>query len=208
MFKTTIRLKSQSSFSFSKQVMNPKKDNETHEEHEWRTWREKAHTNGNSTAVIPGMMFKKALENAGARLGKIPGAGNATYTKHFLGGVQIMNDIDTGVEIEDMEHEVVSGSSDGTRGGSRRVSKVFPIIDEWEGELEVIVTDDTIDTAAFEKAWNLAGLNIGIGRFRPANGGNKGLFSVESDFVYNHFDDPGEVWKTSKKERKRKLKVK
>lgn len=195
MFKAKVRLKSRSKVSFSRQVFTPKMDNETHEEHEKRTWKEKVHTDGSGYVIIPKEMFKKSLDGAGTRLGKIKGKGNATYTKHFLGGVQVMSDINTGIKLEDIKHELISGSSDGTRGGSRRVTKMFPYINEWEGELDIIVSDDQIDFEAFKKAMHIAGLNIGVGSFRPANGGSNGMFSVEN-IESNHFDSPDEVWKS------------
>lgn len=207
MFKAIVQLKSESPISFSNQVRSERQDNETYAEHEERTWREKLHSssgNGKGQAVIPGMMFKKAIELGGKMLGKIPGKGNMTYTKYFLGGVQVVsNHIETPVKVKDVKSETFSVPSDGVKGGGKRVAKTFPVIDDWEGVVEFIITNNEIDAKAFENALNIAGINVGIGRFRPANGGNKGMFSVQNiDFI--HFDNLNEVWKSSNGNRKLK----
>jgi hypothetical protein len=60
------------------------------------------------------------------------------------------------------------------------VLRTFPVVPQWSGTLEVTVLDDTIDKETFEKTIREAGLFIGVGRFRPRNGGFYGRFIVES----------------------------
>lgn len=187
MFRAKCHLKSSRPISFSKVINSQKGDNETHDEFESRTWKERTHINENGNVCIPGMMFKKSLDSAAKWLGKIPGKGNSTYTKLFVGGVLPRNDIDLKVKPENVDGEWIFGAADGKPGGSTRVRKCFPKVDEWEGNIEFAVTADDIDKKAFERALKIAGLNVGIGRFRASNGGDKGMFSVE-DIEYEDFE--------------------
>lgn len=186
MLKATCHLKSQSPIQFGKFYQVEKEDNENHDQFEKRTWRERAHYDPKTgEAFIPPMMFKKALESAGAFLGmKIPGKGQKTYTKHFLGGVMITEKVMLGVgreasngrpQIEGEWHHV---PSDGKKGGSTRVMRCFPTVNEWEGILEVVILSDEITPEVFKKHLNTAGMFIGIGVFRPASGGYYGRFEV------------------------------
>lgn len=62
-------------------------DKESPGEYEERTWMHRFHTNGNGTVVIPGMAFKRCLDNVVRFLGqKIKGRGSSTWTKHFVSG--------------------------------------------------------------------------------------------------------------------------
>jgi hypothetical protein len=70
-------------------------------------------------------------------------------------------------------------NADGKRGSGKRVWRMFPEVPEWSGELVVHVLDSTITLDVFERHLRCAGQLIGIGRFRPRNGGHYGRFTVE-----------------------------
>lgn len=173
-------LRSITAYSQSRMHDAPKLEKETHDAYEVRTWPQKAHVE-NGTIYIPPMAFKQALDAAAKRLGlQIPGKGKATYTKHFLSGVLVMDKLDTGVAIEGLPGEWINANSDGVRGSGKRVKRCFPTIQSWEGTIPFYVLDEQIDRKTFERVLRETGQFVGIGRFRPQNGGFYGRFSVEN----------------------------
>lgn len=78
-----------------------------------------------------------------------------------------------------MDGEVFFVPSDGKAGGGSRVKKKFPVIREWSGEVTFYILDDTITEDVFEAHLKEAGNFIGIGRFRPENGGFYGRYSID-----------------------------
>jgi hypothetical protein len=174
-------LKSVSPYSQSRgyERFVPKLNKEGHDDFEKRTWKEKCHVNDNGEIYIPGMSFKMALDAAAKFLGnKIPGKRNATYTKHFLAGVLVLEDAAIGVQKDDVEPEWLFVNADGVRGSGKRVWKCFPLIREWEAAVTFYVADETITEEVLETHLAEAGKFIGIGRFRPERGGFKGRFEV------------------------------
>ncbi|MCP5099886.1 MAG: hypothetical protein GY943_30400 [Chloroflexi bacterium] len=176
----TAKLKSITPYSQSRQHDTEKLEKETHEAYEKRTWINKAHVGDNGKIYIPPMAFKQAVDAAAKYLSiQIPGKGKATYTKHFLSGLLVMDKMDTGVEGATVEGEWINCNSDGVRGSGKRVKRCFPLIPSWEGKQDFYILDETIDETTFERVLKEAGALIGIGRFRPQNGGFYGRFSIE-----------------------------
>jgi hypothetical protein len=58
------------------------------------------------------------------------------------------------------------------------VKRTFPVVPVWGGELEFYVLDDTISKDVFEKVLTETGRFIGIGQYRPQQGGTNGRFEV------------------------------
>lgn len=173
-------LKSISPYSQSRMHDTAKNEKERPDEYEVRTWRNKAHFDQDGEIYIPPMAFKQALDTAARRLGlQIPGRGKSTYTKHFLSGVLVMDKVPTGLMRDAVEGEWINANSDGVRGSGKRVKRCFPLIPQWAGTVAFYILDDTIDEKTFERVLREAGQFIGIGRFRPENGGFYGRFSVE-----------------------------
>ncbi|MDA0824387.1 MAG: hypothetical protein O3C28_18480, partial [Proteobacteria bacterium] len=84
-------LKSTSCYSQSKHVPIPKPKDRSFEEHEKAIWRERIHCDADGNVFIPPNCFKSAIMAASNyRQRKIPGAGNATFTKHFKSGLICM----------------------------------------------------------------------------------------------------------------------
>jgi hypothetical protein len=151
------------------------------DEFEQRTWREKCHTNGSSEIVIPGQAFKMALDDTTKLLAlKIPGRRNATWSKHFKSGVLVAEDVPIGVRKEDVRGERIYCNADGVRGSGKRVWRIFPVVDNWEGVVTFHIADDLITKDIFEQHLRESGKFCGIGRFRPQSGGTKGRYAVVS----------------------------
>lgn len=152
---------------------------ETPDAYETRTWRNKCHTLPDGQVFIPPMSFKMAVDAAAKTLGRqIPGKGKATYTKFFLSGVLVMEPVALPIKQDDVACDRIYANSDGKRGSGKRVWRNFPRIDHWIADVPFHVLADEITKDVFEEALTQAGAFIGIGRFRPENGGYYGRFQV------------------------------
>ena len=177
----TVTLESISPYSQSRHYETPKKEKEIPKDYEARTWRDRLHTNERGTVFIPPMAFKNCIAEAAKFLSiQIPGKRSATYTKHFEAGVLVTEGIDLGIKPGGVEGEWLFVPSDGKRGGGKRVSKCFPVVRQWRGEVTFYILDETITEDVFVKHLEEAGKFIGIGRFRPRNNGFYGRFKVVS----------------------------
>lgn len=167
--------------SLSRQHFTPKKEKESHSEYEARTWREKAHYDASGVAHVKGISFKMALDSAAKFLSlQIPGKGKATYSKHFLSGVLCPEDLPLGVTRETIQGIELSMNADGKRGSGTRVLRFFPSIPKWGGKLTFYVLDDTIPKDVFQRVLVESGKFIGVGQYRPQQGGTCGRFEVKS----------------------------
>ena len=183
--KTVIaNLESISAYSQSKHYsvdQVPKLQKELHAAYEARTWRERLHVNADNYVFIPPMAFKNCLSEAAKYLGiKIPGKGQATYTKHFEAGILVMEPVVLPITKDAVQGEWLFVPSDGKRGGGKRVEKCFPVIPHWRGDVIFYVLDETITEEPFLHHLREAGNFIGIGRFRPRNNGFYGRFKVNA----------------------------
>ncbi|MGE0714807.1 MAG: hypothetical protein AB7P02_05140 [Alphaproteobacteria bacterium] len=177
----TATLSSVAPYSQSRAHEAPKLDRETHDAYEQRTWREKLHVNDKGNVFIPPMSFKQSLDVAAKQLGlQIPGKGKSTYTKFFLSGVLCIDGPDLGIKKDDVPSERIHANSDGVRGSGKRVWRLFPTIREWRADVVFHVLANEITRDVFEDALAQAGGFVGIGRFRPQNGGYYGRWKVET----------------------------
>jgi hypothetical protein len=180
----TVELESTAPYSQSRKHTAPKLEKETADAYEIRTWREKCTTTDDGTIAIPAMAFKQALDAVAKRLGeKIPGKGKATYTKHFKGGVICESDVAIGWKKDDVPCITIPANADGVRGSGKRVDRTFPQVPNWKGKATFAILDDTITKAVFERHLIEAGRFVGVGRFRPENGGLNGRFRP-TKFLY------------------------
>lgn len=157
-------------------------EKETADAHEKRTWMNRVHVTSIGTVAIPGMGFKLAVEKAASYLGtKIPGQGQKTWTAKLRSAVLVMDDADTGIPADEVKGEWLFVPSDGKRGGGKRVMKCFPRLEAgWEVDVAFLLTDPILAEETFENFLREAGKYIGVGRFRPENGGFYGRFEVTS----------------------------
>jgi hypothetical protein len=177
----TVRLQSASAYSQSRAHTAPHLEKEGHDDYEQRTWREKLHYDpADGLVLIPQMSLKNCLAEAAAYLGlKISGKGNSKYRKHFEAGILVLNPIKLPIHKDSVEGEKFHCHANGQRGSGSRVWRTFPVIREWGGEVDYHILDETITKDAFETHIKEMGTFIGIGRFRPRNGGFYGRFNSE-----------------------------
>lgn len=158
------------------------RDNESRKAAEERVWKSKYYAN-DGKLFIPAAAIKFALANTAKHLGlKVPGkgGGKATFTKNFTAGVLVRSNVSVGPEAN-VRPEWVWCDSQGKRsGGGSQVQRCFPILDDWAGDVDFIVADEDITEDVFKKVWESTGVINGLGRFRPQNGGNLGMFSVDA----------------------------
>lgn len=185
MKKVSITLRSISPYTQSRMHHTPKMEKENAQDYEERTWREKTTVNDDGVICIPGMAFKQALDRAAKMLSlQIPGRGKATYTKHFAAGVMIPENLALGVKKDDAVKITINANADGVRGSGKRVIRHFPQVQKWSGVLECFILDETITPEVFERHAKEAGMLVGVGQYRPENGGTNGRF-VCDDFSWS-----------------------
>jgi hypothetical protein len=175
-----VKITGTSPLSFSKYVNELKLEKENPADYDERTWRERMHYDSNGQVFVPPMMFKNALSAAAKYRGEqIVGKGKSNYTKHFEAGIFINEPMPLGVNKDDVKKESILVPADGRRGGTTRVLKHFPKIENWTGVVTCYILDEIITKDVFERHLQDAGNFIGIGRFRPRNNGYYGRFSAE-----------------------------
>ena len=163
----------------------PLQGKEGKDAYEKRTWQERVHRDASGMPYMPAMSLKKALDVASGYLGKIPGQKNATYTKRFKSGLLITDNITLHVKgrpatLEDWDGEWLFLDAGGKAGqGSTRVKRRMPRLVSWTATAVVHVIDETITDDVLERALTDAGKLVGVGRFRPQNGGFYGRFIVK-----------------------------
>lgn len=57
--------------------------------------------------------------------------------------------------------------------------RTFPRIDDWGGLLTFHIFQEDLSKDVFEEYLEEAGMMIGVGRFRPENGGVNGRFQIQ-----------------------------
>jgi hypothetical protein len=178
--KATVTLESISPYSQSKYHQTAMNDGELHDAYEERTWRNKMSVGEGGNVIIQPMAFKRCLEAAAKYLSmRIQGQGKKTYTAKLTAGVMVVEPMDTGVPAEDMEGEWFHVPSDGGRSAkSGRVLKCFPMIPHWTGVVEFIILDPIITEDVMRTHIECMGQFVGVGRFRPQNGGYYGRFKI------------------------------
>jgi hypothetical protein len=180
----TIVLEGLAPYSQSRQHDEPFLEGETHDAYDRRTWRSKqtvAVRDGKPTVVIPAHGIHQSFA-AGAKYSKrqIPGQGKATWTAKFLSGIALLEDPALNVDPESTGFVVISANADGVRGSGRRVPRRFPVIDVgWQLTTNVYILDPIITEAIFAEIVEIAGMFIGLGRFRPEKGGTNGRYRIK-----------------------------
>jgi hypothetical protein len=178
MKKYTASLQSVTPYSQGRHHTTEKLDREGHDAYAERTALEQLHV-GPSGIYIPPMAFKKCLQDTARYLKlQIPGRGKETYTKNFTQGVLCPEPIFLRLSAEDVRIEKVFTWGDPNKKTGGRVWRYFPVIDAWEGILEIWVIDEIIVREVLQKHLALGGQITGIGTWRPQSGGMWGKFKV------------------------------
>lgn len=178
----TAHLVSTSPYSQSRHYADdvPKKAKELPADYETRTWRNRLHVTNDGFVQIPGTSFANALKTSAKRLKlQVPGKGRVEYTKYFEAGVMVPDNLTLPIKADDVACDKLFVPSDGRPGGGKRVTKFFPRIDSWEGDVTFYVFDDIIGEDIFGTVLRASGMLVGLGRFRPENRGFYGRFAVQ-----------------------------
>lgn len=180
----TVTLRSFSPYSQSKQHDEPKLKGEQTGDYDKRTWLAKAHFTKHDTLGIPAASLTQAIAEAAKYSKKqIPGQGKATWTQKFKSGIMIPESfVDTGIKKDDVAYVDIMCDAQGKTGSavSSRVPRRFPQVPEWSATFEVWILDPIITEDVFREMVELAGMFIGIGRWRPVmNGGQNGRFIID-----------------------------
>jgi hypothetical protein len=163
----------------SKKYDTPKLEGESHEDYDRRTWRGHLHLGPRGSVVIPARAMHQSIVEAGAYTSsRIPGQGTKTWTRKFMSGLAIFEDIDLGLRPEDVDYIDIYAHANGIRGGGPRVNRRYPAIREWSATFQIHVLDPIITQPVFQEALEVAGLFIGIGQYRPQMGGTAGRFQL------------------------------
>jgi hypothetical protein len=167
-------------------------EREDHESYDRRTWKEKCTVTPEGQVCIPAMSLKQAIDTAAQKVGmKVPGRRGAGYKGFFTSGficdhnVPIANG--KAIMKDDAQSVTIYANLDGRRGGSKRGPRTFPQFDKWHGVAEFTIIDDIITPEVFEHHVKAAGMIVGIGRFRPENGGTNGRFRA-TKFEWQEFN--------------------
>jgi len=182
-------LKGIAPYSQSKPHLTEMFPGESHDDYRQRTWREHLHVQ-NGEVFIPPSSIKNCLSEAAKFLSiSVPGRGKRTYTSHVEVGVACIRPVVLGIKSTDVQSETLFLPADGRRGSGRRVWKTYPVINEWRGDVELLILDETTlqtsqrsGNSVLQDICEGAGQYIGLGRFRPRNNGWYGRFIVE-DFA-------------------------
>ncbi|WP_065091456.1 hypothetical protein [Rhizobium leucaenae] len=180
----TVTLRSFSPYSQSKQHDEPSLKGEGKGDYDKRTWKAKAHITKDGTLGIPAASMTQAIAEAAKYSKKqIPGQGKATWTAKFKSGIMLVDSfIDTGIILKDADFVDIMCDAQGKTGSavSSRVPRRFPQVPEWSATFQVWILDPIITEEIFREMVELAGMFIGIGRWRPVmNGGMNGRFIID-----------------------------
>jgi hypothetical protein len=176
----TVTINGKSPYSQSRNHDSEKLAKETHEDYDNRTWREKTTTDAKGRIVVPGAAFKQAIDSAAKMLSiQIPSKGKATYTKEFVRGVNVFEDLPLNMHKDEVPMVRLYVNADGIRGSGKRVFRNFPVVPApWTGKLQIHVISDTVPNDIVERVVKASGLFVGVGRFRPENGGTNGRYEI------------------------------
>lgn len=180
-----VRITGISPYSQSRKHDADKLKGEGADAYDERTWREKMTltSDGKSLAIPQHGMHQSISAAAKYSKRQIPGQGKATWTAKFTAGIAIMEEISLGIDPSDVRAIALSVSSKGIRGAysGSRVTRRFPITPAgWSATFGIVILDPIITSDVMREMLDIAGMFVGVGRFRPETGGNNGRFRVDA----------------------------
>jgi hypothetical protein len=162
------------------QRVGEREGKESWDAYEHRICRDRLHVTKAGNVFIPPMFFKRSLETAAAYLRmRIPGKDRSEYGKHFRSGVLVVEGLVLPITPDKVTIDWRPRSSRGKKGQAD-VIKGLPMIGEWSGDVTYHILDEIITQEVFELHLQEAGSFIGIGTFRPENGGFCGRYKVNA----------------------------
>jgi len=178
----TVEITGLTPYSQSMAYTSERKSEETHDDFDRRAWPEHLHIDDEGKVFIPAVAILQGMASAASYLGKggnLKKQGSSTWAQNFNCGLAISRGPSINRTEKDARPERVYCNSDGKRGSGKRVWRTFPVFDEWATTLTIHILDDTIPEEIFRKVLEAFGLFIGMGRYRPQNGGYLGRFVVK-----------------------------
>lgn len=180
----TVTLVGIAPYTQSRQHDEKKIEGENAGDYDIRTWRSKMTTevrDGASTIVMPAHGVQQCIA-AAAKYSKrqIPGQGKATWTAKFTAGIMLVENPSINIDPATITVPlVISANADGVRGSGKRVPRRFPqVAAGWQTTFDIYILDPIIVEPIFREMVELAGMFIGLGQFRPQNGGTNGRFKL------------------------------
>lgn len=177
----TVTITGLSPLTQSRQHDAPKLDGESANDYDIRTWRSKLTlSDDGESVVIPAAAIHQCLA-AAAKYSKrqIPGQGKATWTAKFQAGVMLIANPSLNIDPATVNSITISANADGVRGSGKRVPRRFPIIPiGWQTTFDVYILDPIITQEVFREMMEIAGMFVGVGQYRPQNGGTNGRFKL------------------------------
>jgi len=168
--------------SFSRKIDKefPRDTEEEWDDWERRVWRERAHQDEQGNIVIPQTALHKALAATCVYLALK--WKNQGYKKFFQAGLMFTQPLRVNAHRDDLRPFWLSVSATGDKSGSggRVVDRCYPELREWEASGTCVVTEPKVTEDIFEMVLRKCGLFNGLGRWRPANGGQNGRWVVKS----------------------------
>lgn len=190
----TIQIKGLTPYSQSRAFQSEKKKDEDHETFDERCWPEHMHVNEAGEVFIPAVAILQGMSVAASYLGKggnLAKKGAATWAQNFTCGLAMAQGPSIGIKGADASKVTCDAASGGIkcekvychvlgrRGTGARVWRRFPVYENWSTTLVIHILDETIPKEIFEKVLDAFALFIGMGRYRPENGGYLGRFLIE-----------------------------
>ena len=179
--KVTFRMLGRGPVLFGRPIHEPKRDDESHEQLDQRTWQQRAHVS-DGILSIPSTAVHRSLVFAGSWL-SMKLSGNKTFTARLRAGVLATKPYfhlmrkGKPLTIDDVTKEPIYVPSDGKVGGTKRVWRLFPkLVPDWEVEAEFLLTDPLITADVFERHCKASGLHDGVGSMRIGRGGPNGMW--------------------------------
>ena len=150
------------------------------DDYDARTWRNKLTVSEDGSTVVLNSFGIKMCIASGAKYTKrkIEGQGNSTWTAKFMSGIALAEAPRLNIDPASVPHIAVSVNADGVRGSGKRVTRRFPLMMQWDATFDVYILDPIITEDIFREMLEIAGMFIGVGQFRPENGGTNGRFKV------------------------------
>lgn len=162
----------------------PKLKGELAHDYDQRTYLNRLHIYENQVSIPTAGMHQSIVAAAKYSKRQIPGQGKATWTAKFQSGIQMASKLLLTRDGKPIGKDNVSmidvyANADGVRGSGKRVMRRFPQIDVgWECTFDVVVLDPIITQEIMQEFVTLAGTFIGVGQYRPCNGGDNGRFQL------------------------------
>lgn len=179
----TGQLESAGPLLMGKKITTLSDEGESPAAHDQRCWQERMHVDNNGQVFIPAIALKRTLASTARYLSeRIPGKGQATFTKHFTSGILVLTDLMVGISAKDVRGVTINVPAQPQKPKGPRVDRKFPVIPQWQASFEIMVNDPILISwpKKIEQYLHFSGKFIGLLSMRVGNGGQHGRYSVKN----------------------------